>query len=139
MGADSALPFDGVVVSSVPTRDFWRPTVRELLVYSTYQLEETTMAQRDKPQQTDPATIEEHLEGLSYPATKQELMRHAESQNAPQEVMTVLEHVDDREYGSPAEVSQNVGEQDQQGRKRQKGHRGQEKSQRGQRSPGQQQ
>lgn len=53
----------------------------------------------------NPAAIQEYLGGLDFPATKQELIDQARNQDAPQDVMSVLEQVDDGEYESPTDVS----------------------------------
>lgn len=67
------------------------------------------MAQGD-PEKASPANIQDHLEGLDYPVSKQQLMDHAQSQNAPEDVMNVLQKLDDKEYNSPVDVTKNVGE-----------------------------
>lgn len=56
-----------------------------------------------------PADIEQHLSGVDYPAQKQELKQHAQNQDAPREVVDVLDQMPDQEYNSPADVAQGVG------------------------------
>lgn len=57
-----------------------------------------------------PAQIEKHLGGIDYPASKQKLVQHAREQNAPEEVMQVLDRLPEQEYGSPADVAKGVGQ-----------------------------
>ena len=63
----------------------------------------------DHPDKASPATIEKHLSGMDYPAGKQQLSQHAQQQNAPQDVLRVIDRMPDREYGSAADVAQGIG------------------------------
>jgi hypothetical protein len=56
-----------------------------------------------------PVEIQSYLSGVDYPASKQSLVGHAQSQGAPQEVLDILQELDEKEYQSPAEVTQEVG------------------------------
>ena len=56
-----------------------------------------------------PAEVEEHLSGIDYPASKQDLVQHARNQNAPNEVIQVLEQMPDRDCNSAADVAKGVG------------------------------
>lgn len=56
-----------------------------------------------------PAAIQEYLGGMDYPVSKQDLIEHARQQNAPQEMVAVLERVDDGEYNSPTDLTQAIG------------------------------
>ena len=56
-----------------------------------------------------PAAIEKHLKGIDYPASKDDLVQHARGQDAPHEVLDVLEQMPQKQYGSPADVSKGVG------------------------------
>ncbi len=51
-----------------------------------------------------PADIETHLQGVSYPATKQELISIASERDAPVEMLDLLEWFPEQEYGSPNDV-----------------------------------
>ncbi len=48
------------------------------------------------------------LSGVDYPASKQELVEHARSQGAGDEILQALERIPDREYDGPNAVSQEV-------------------------------
>jgi hypothetical protein len=65
------------------------------------------MANTDK---ASPAQIEKYLSGVDYPAQKDLLVRHAEQQGAPEDVRSVLNQLPAKEYQSPTDVSQGVGQ-----------------------------
>jgi hypothetical protein len=57
-----------------------------------------------------PANIASFLEGISFPASKDDLMDYAEDNNTPQEVLDVLDQLPDQEYTSMADVMSGVGQ-----------------------------
>ncbi len=52
--------------------------------------------------------VQNFLSGVDYPASKQELVEHARSQGAGDEILQALEGISDREYDGPNAVSQEV-------------------------------
>jgi hypothetical protein len=56
-----------------------------------------------------PANIAHHLSGIDFPASKQDLLKHAKEQSADQEVLDVLNQMPDQKYGSMADVMKGVG------------------------------
>ena len=48
------------------------------------------------------------LGGMSYPATKEQLVEHARSNKADQDVLDALQGIPDQEYDGPNEVSKAV-------------------------------
>ena len=56
-----------------------------------------------------PVAVEKHLKGIDYPASKQDLIQHAQGQDAPEEVIDLLNQMPEKEYDSPADVSKGVG------------------------------
>ncbi len=54
--------------------------------------------------------LQKHLKGMDYPASKDDLVEHARGQDAPEEVLNLLEGLPDRNYTSPAEVTQAVSQ-----------------------------
>ena len=57
-----------------------------------------------------PAQIQQSLDGVDYPATKQDLIRHAgKSGDKNEEVMKILKQLPDKDYNSPVDVSKEVG------------------------------
>ncbi|MEX0720130.1 MAG: DUF2795 domain-containing protein [Balneolaceae bacterium] len=56
-----------------------------------------------------PIQIQERLEGIDYPATRQDLIDHVEMNNENDDmVMNVLTQIPDKEYNSPTDVSEEV-------------------------------
>ncbi len=58
----------------------------------------------------NPIQMQKYLKGMNYPASKEELVKHAEQQGADENVRSVLEQLPEQEYGTPADVSQAVGQ-----------------------------
>jgi hypothetical protein len=59
-----------------------------------------------------PAKIQHCLKGAHYPSNKQDLVRIAKNNNAPSDVMSVLNLIPDKEYNSPARVMVEVGKKE---------------------------
>jgi hypothetical protein len=59
-----------------------------------------------------PAEVEKYLKGVDYPAKKEELIKHAQQQRAPQEVLETLKKVSDETFQKPTDVAKAVGEVD---------------------------
>ena len=55
------------------------------------------------------AKIQVYLNGIDYPADKNELVDHAEENGAPDEVMAILRQLADKQYTSPADVEKEFG------------------------------
>jgi hypothetical protein len=55
-----------------------------------------------------PIDIQKALSGLDYPATKDQILQHAEQNGADQEIVDALRQIDDREYEGPSGVSSAV-------------------------------
>lgn len=58
----------------------------------------------------NPIQLQKHLKGMDYPASKQDLIKHAEQQGADDNVRSTLEQLPDEQYETPADVSKAVGE-----------------------------
>jgi sporulation protein YlmC with PRC-barrel domain len=56
-----------------------------------------------------PFEVQKFLEAVGYPAGKRELVREAKEQGADARVRSTLENLPDQEFGSPAEVSEAIG------------------------------
>lgn len=52
--------------------------------------------------------VQKALGGISYPATKDQLIKHAKDNNAGTDILAVLQDIPDREYDGPNEVSKAV-------------------------------
>lgn len=59
-----------------------------------------------------PANIMKHLEGIDFPATKEDVLDHAQSGPGPdtEDVMEILRQIPGKEYASPAEIMEEIGE-----------------------------
>lgn len=64
---------------------------------------------RGDPNKASPAAVERYLKGIHYPASKDELLRQAKDNGAPQDVMNVLNRFEDKKYGSTVDVAKEVG------------------------------
>jgi hypothetical protein len=52
--------------------------------------------------------VQKSLGGISYPATKEQLIEHARGNQAEKDVLDALQNIPDREYDGPNEVSKAV-------------------------------
>jgi hypothetical protein len=52
--------------------------------------------------------VQKFLKGISYPATKEQLVEQARSNKADDDALQSLEQIPDREYSGPDEVSKAV-------------------------------
>jgi hypothetical protein len=56
-----------------------------------------------------PAEIQDHLEGMDYPANKNDLKKHAKDHGADQEVVNFIDKLPEKDYNSPVDVTKEVG------------------------------
>jgi len=59
---------------------------------------------------SSPANVQNYLKGVEYPASKQNLIRQAESNQAPKEVMEVIKRLPADEFGGPQDVMKAYGQ-----------------------------
>jgi hypothetical protein len=52
--------------------------------------------------------VRKALGGISYPATRDQLVEHAEGRKAGRDVLDALRNIPDRQYAGPNEVSKAV-------------------------------
>jgi hypothetical protein len=64
---------------------------------------------RGAPEKASPAAVERYLKGINFPASKQDLIKHAKQNNAPEDVIHVLNQFEDKEYHSVIDISKEVG------------------------------
>jgi hypothetical protein len=55
-----------------------------------------------------PIDIQKALSGMDYPASKADIIAHAERQGGDKEVLDALNGIEDREYEGPSGVSSAV-------------------------------
>lgn len=58
----------------------------------------------------NPIELQKHLKGLDYPASKDEIVQKANQQGADDEITQVLSQLPDREFKTPAEINEAVGD-----------------------------
>lgn len=58
----------------------------------------------------NPIQLQKHLKGVDYPASKEQLVQHAQKHGADDNAISVLQQIPDQEYQTPTEVSEAVGE-----------------------------
>ena len=58
---------------------------------------------------TDPIEVQRALGGASYPATKDELVKLAEENDAPEEVLEALRRIDEEQFDGPDELTEALG------------------------------
>jgi hypothetical protein len=59
-----------------------------------------------------PVEVQKYLAGTDYPASKNELIEHAQENDADQRVFDMLNELPDKEYNSPADVSKELGNEE---------------------------
>ncbi|MGY1813540.1 DUF2795 domain-containing protein [Blastococcus sp. SYSU D00820] len=55
-----------------------------------------------------PIDIQKALSGMDYPASKEQIVSHAESNGGGKDVLEALKGIEDREYEGPSGVSSAV-------------------------------
>lgn len=63
---------------------------------------------RGDPQKASPAALERYIKGIHFPAEKQDLIKQAKSNKAPNDVMNVLNRLKEQRYNSPIDISKQV-------------------------------
>jgi hypothetical protein len=57
----------------------------------------------------NPIQIQKFLKGMDYPAGKKQIIEHAKSNGADENVNSTLEQLPDEEFETPADVSKAIG------------------------------
>lgn len=57
----------------------------------------------------NPIEVQRYLEGVGYPATREELVEAAEAKDAPEEVVDDLRALEDQVFDGPDEVMEALG------------------------------
>jgi hypothetical protein len=56
-----------------------------------------------------PISLQKHLKGTSYPASKDDLVRRAQTNDAPNDVLDMIRQLPSQSYDSPTEVMRAFG------------------------------
>ncbi|SHG45300.1 Protein of unknown function [Streptoalloteichus hindustanus] len=59
----------------------------------------------------NPIQVQKFLGGIDYPATKDEVVRTAESHGADEDVLNTLRNLSRDNFNSPNDISEAIGEQ----------------------------
>ncbi|HEV2065214.1 MAG TPA: DUF2795 domain-containing protein [Thermomicrobiales bacterium] len=58
----------------------------------------------------NPIELQEHLKGMEYPASKQDVIDKAKENGADQELQSTLERLSDQQFETPADVNKAIGD-----------------------------
>jgi len=58
----------------------------------------------------NPIELQKHLKGVSYPASKQDVIDKAKENGADQELQSALEQLPDEQFQTPADVNKAIGD-----------------------------
>ena len=56
----------------------------------------------------NPIELQKALVSMDYPASREELVKHARSKNAGDDILSALKDLPDRNYETPADVNKEV-------------------------------
>lgn len=56
-----------------------------------------------------PAAIEKYLKGIHFPLHKKDILKQAKENHAPNDIISVLEMFEDKEYSSVTDIAKQVG------------------------------
>jgi hypothetical protein len=57
----------------------------------------------------NPIELQKHLKGISYPASRDDLVATAEGNGAPDEIVDALRNAGEREFSGPDQVQKALG------------------------------
>lgn len=58
----------------------------------------------------NPIQVQKFLGGMDYPASKDEIVSHAKSKGADENIMQTLEQLPDEDFETPADVSKAISQ-----------------------------
>lgn len=61
---------------------------------------------------TNPGAVERYLKGIDFPARKDDLLEQAHRNDAPGDVLKMIEMLDDKEYQSAVDITVGIGKYD---------------------------
>ena len=59
-----------------------------------------------------PIKVQKYLKGVSYPASKEDLINHAKKNKADNELVSMLEQMKSKKFANPSDVSKALGDLD---------------------------
>ncbi len=64
---------------------------------------------RGNPEKASPAAVERYMKGIDLPAQKKDLIERAKQNNAPEDVMSVLNRFEEKTYNTAVDIAKEVG------------------------------
>lgn len=64
---------------------------------------------RGNPEKASPAAVERYIKGIDFPADRDNLIKQAEKNNAPEDVLHVLNQFEEKEYRTVIDIAKEVG------------------------------
>lgn len=58
----------------------------------------------------NPIEVQKHLKGLDYPASKEDVIKHAEKNGADEELKALLKDLPAEEFEKPTDVNKAIGQ-----------------------------
>jgi hypothetical protein len=55
--------------------------------------------------------VQKHLKGVDYPATRMDLIEHARDSGAPDDVISLLQGMPEKEYRTPIQVTEAISKE----------------------------
>ncbi len=71
--------------------------------------QKTAQGGRGAPEKASPAAVENYLKGIHFPCDKKSLIQQAKTNDAPDDVMSVLKRFEDKHYKSAVDIAKEVG------------------------------
>lgn len=65
---------------------------------------------RGNPEKASPAAVERYLKGIHFPTSKDDILKQAQENGAPEDVINVINQFQDEEFNSPVDIAKAVGE-----------------------------
>lgn len=62
-----------------------------------------------RAEKASPAPIEKYLKGIDFPSDKENLVKQAKENKAPEDILHILNQFEDKEYESAIDISKEVG------------------------------
>ena len=70
--------------------------------------QQSSMGGGGNPDKASPAAIERYIKSSHFPASKTDLIKKAKDNNAPSDVLNVLNRLEDKEYNTITDIAKEV-------------------------------
>jgi len=72
--------------------------------------QKTAQGGRGNPDKASPSAVEHYIKGIHFPCDKNALIQQAQGNNAPDDVMSVLNRFEEKQYTSAVDIAKEVGQ-----------------------------